>query len=33
MSHPDLQTWLIAQITEKPALDVLFSGFCKKLVH
>jgi adenylate cyclase len=33
MSHPDLQTWLISQITAKPALDVLFDGFCKKLVH
>jgi adenylate cyclase len=33
MSHPDLQTWLIAQITAKPSLDVLFDGFCKKLVH
>lgn len=33
MSHPDLQTWLIAQITEKPPLDVLFDGFCKKLMH
>jgi len=32
MSHPDLQTWLIAQISEKPSLDVLFNGFCKKLV-
>jgi adenylate cyclase len=32
MAAPDLQTWLIAQITEKPSLDVLFNGFCKKLV-
>jgi adenylate cyclase len=32
MAAPDLQTWLIAQITEKPPLDVLFNGFCKKLV-
>jgi adenylate cyclase len=32
MAPPDLQTWLIAQIAEKPPLDVLFDGFCKKLV-
>jgi adenylate cyclase len=32
MVPPDLQTWLIAQIAEKPTLDVLFNGFCKKLV-
>ena len=32
MAPPDLQTWLIAQITAKPTLDVLFNGFCKKLV-
>ncbi|MES1150322.1 MAG: adenylate/guanylate cyclase domain-containing protein [Dongia sp.] len=32
MSHPDLQTWLITQITAKPPLDLLFDGFCKKLV-
>jgi adenylate cyclase len=32
MSHPDLQTWLISQISAKPSLDVLFDGFCKKLV-
>ncbi|GAB2178211.1 adenylate/guanylate cyclase domain-containing protein [Dongia sp. agr-C8] len=32
MTPPDLQTWLIAQISEKPPLDVLFNGFCKKLV-
>jgi len=32
MTPPDLQTWLIAQITEQPTLDVLFNGFCKKLV-
>ena len=32
MTPPDLQTWLIAQITEKPTLEVLFNGFCKKLV-
>jgi adenylate cyclase len=32
MPHPDLQTWLIAQIAEKPNLDVLFNGFCTKLV-
>jgi adenylate cyclase len=32
MSHPDLQTWLISQISAKPSLDVLFNGFCKKLV-
>ena len=33
MSLPDLQTWLIAQIDAKPPLDVLFNGFCKKLVR
>jgi adenylate cyclase len=32
MTPPDLQTWLIAQIAAKPSLDVLFNGFCKKLV-
>jgi hypothetical protein len=32
MTAPDLQTWLIAQIAAKPSLDVLFNGFCKKLV-
>src|SRR5215510_11561977 len=32
MTPPDLQTWLIAQISEKPPLDVLFNGFCRKLV-
>jgi adenylate cyclase len=32
MTPPDLQTWLIAQITEKPSLETLFTGFCKKLV-
>jgi adenylate cyclase len=32
MTPPDLQTWLIAQITEKPSLETLFNGFCKKLV-
>ena len=32
MAPPDLQTWLIAQIAEKPTLDVLFNGFCKKRV-
>jgi adenylate cyclase len=32
MAHPDLQTWLISQISAKPSLDVLFNGFCKKLV-
>src|ERR1043165_4470283 len=31
MAPPDLQTWLISQITEKPSLDVLFNGFCRKL--
>jgi adenylate cyclase len=33
MTPPDLQTWLIAQIAAKPSLDVLFNGFCKKLVR
>jgi adenylate cyclase len=33
MSHPDLQTWLISQIAAKPSLDVLFNGFCKKLLR
>src|SRR3954453_8449283 len=33
MAHPDLQTWLIAQISAKPSLEILFTGFCKKLVH
>jgi len=33
MAHPDLQTWLIAQISAKPSLETLFTGFCKKLVH
>src|SRR5437763_16837818 len=33
MSHPDLLTRLIAQITEKPPLDRLFDRFCKKLTH
>jgi adenylate cyclase len=32
MTPPDLQTWLIAQISEMPPLDKLFNGFCKKLV-
>jgi len=32
MTAPDLQTWLIAQISEKPSLETLFDGFCKKLV-
>lgn len=32
MTPPDLQTWLVAQIVEKPSLDVLFNGFCRKLV-
>src|SRR4051812_14948318 len=32
MAHPDLQTWLIAQISAKPSLETLFNGFCKKLV-
>ena len=32
MTPPDLQTWLIAQISEKPPLDKLFNGFCRKLV-
>lgn len=32
MSNTDLQAWLIEQIGRKPALDVLFNGFCKKLV-
>ena len=32
MTPPDLQTWLIAQISEKPSLETLFTGFCKKLV-
>src|SRR3954466_10544832 len=32
MNPPDLQTWLITQISEKPSLDVLFNGFCRKLV-
>lgn len=31
-SPPDLQTWLIAQITEKPSLETLFTGFCRKLM-
>jgi adenylate cyclase len=33
MTPPDLQTWLIAQIAAKPSLDVLFNGFCRKLVR
>jgi adenylate cyclase len=32
MAPPDLQTWLVSQIAEKPPLDVLFNGFCRKLV-
>ncbi len=32
MTPPDLQAWLISQISEMPPLDVLFNGFCKKLV-
>jgi hypothetical protein len=32
-SPPDLQTWLIAQISAKPSLETLFTGFCKKLVR
>jgi adenylate cyclase len=32
MTAPDLQNWLIAQISEMPPLDVLFNGFCRKLV-
>ena len=32
MTPPDLQTWLIAQISEQPPLDKLFNGFCRKLV-
>src|SRR3954469_10592469 len=32
MTPPDLQTWLITQISEKPPLDKLFNGFCRKLV-
>jgi adenylate cyclase len=32
-SPPDLQTWLITQISAKPSLETLFTGFCKKLVH
>ncbi|MDQ7249526.1 adenylate/guanylate cyclase domain-containing protein [Dongia sedimenti] len=32
MTPPDLQTWLITQISEKPSLETLFTGFCKKLV-
>jgi adenylate cyclase len=32
MTPPDLQTWLITQISEMPPLDKLFNGFCKKLV-
>ncbi len=27
MTPPDLQTWLITQISEKPSLDDLFNGF------
>ncbi len=33
MPNSDLQAWLIEQITRKPALDVLFNGFCKKLAR